>query len=338
MTPPLRFRRWLPLLGLGVVLVLTGCDRQQDTLAPKSHASTDIANLFWWMMGVSWFGLALVVALMIFAWRKAHRRPGHEVKEGEQLGFRVVIGAGIVFPIVLIAALFVIGDIFVIKVTQAPAKDATRMTIVVTGHQWWWEVRYPGTTAVTANEIHIPVRTPVRLEVKTADVIHSFWVPELNRTIDAMPGKRNAIELYADAVGRYRGQCDEFCGLQHAHMGFYVYADPPTVFRRWLANQEKPARTPGGGLAAQGKQAFMTSSCASCHTIRGTSASGYVGPDLTHVATRSTLAALTIPNDRRDLSHWIVDSQAVKPGNQMPNMHLSGDKVKALVAYLEGLN
>jgi cytochrome c oxidase subunit 2 len=289
------------------------------------------------MMGIAWFGIAVVVLLMVFAWRKAHRRPGHGEKEGEQLGFRIVIGAGIVFPIALIAALFVIADIFVIQTTEAPAKDATRLTIVVTGHQWWWEVRYPGTTAVTANEIHIPVRTPVRLEVKTADVIHSFWVPRLNRTIDTMPGRVNAIELYADAVGRYRGQCDEFCGLQHAHMGFYVYADPPAVFRRWLANQEQPARAPAGGLAAQGKQVFLTSSCANCHSIRGTSASGYVGPDLTHLQTRSTIAALTAPNTATDLAHWIVDSQSVKPGNQMPDMNLPAGKVKALVAYLEGL-
>jgi len=334
MTPGKRHGRLL--LGLGLVLVLTGCNEQQDALAPRSHAASDIASLFWWMMGIAWGGLALVVLLMVFAWRKAHRRPGHGVKEREQLGFRVVIGAGIVFPIVLIAALFVIGDIFVIQTTQAPAKSATRMTIVVTGHQWWWEVRYPGTTAVTANEIHIPVRTPVRLEVKTADVIHSFWVPRLNRTIDAMPGRRNAIELYADAAGRYRGQCDEFCGLQHAHMAFYVYADPPAKFRRWLADQEKPARAPTGGLAARGRQAFLAS-CASCHSIRGTSASGYVGPDLTHLQTRSTIAALTVPNTRAGLAHWIVDSQSVKPGNQMPNMHLPAGRLNALVAYLEGL-
>lgn len=337
MTPPTRLRRLLPLLGLGLVLVLTGCNEQQDALAPRSHASSDIASLFWWMMGIAWFGLAIVVALMIFAWRKAHRRPGHGVKEGEQLGFRVVIGAGIVFPIVLIAALFVIADIFVIKTTEAPAKDATRMTIVVTGHQWWWEARYAGTTAVVANEIHIPVRTPVRLEVQTADVIHSFWVPRLNRTIDTIPGRRNAIELYADAVGRYRGQCDEFCGLQHAHMAFYVFADPPGVFRRWLADQEKPAAT-AGGLAAQGKQVFLTSSCANCHTIRGTSASGYVGPDLTHLQTRTTIAALTMQNTRRNLARWILDSQSVKPGNQMPDMRLSGDQMNKLLAYLESLH
>jgi cytochrome c oxidase subunit 2 len=202
----------------------------------------------------------------------------------------------------------------------------------VTGHQWWWEARYPGTGAVTANEIHIPVRTPVRVEVQTADVIHSFWVPRLNRTIDTMPGKRNSIELYADAVGRYRGQCDEFCGLQHAHMAFYVIADPPAVFRRWLAAQSKPAAASGPGRAV-----FMNASCANCHSIRGTAASGDVGPDLTHLQSRSTIGALTLPNTRADLREWITDSQRVKPGNQMPDIRLKGPQLNALLDYLEAL-
>jgi cytochrome c oxidase subunit 2 len=317
-----------------VALAVAGCDRQQDALAPKSHASTDIANLFWVMMSVAFGGLALVVALMMLAWWRAHRHPGHSTKEGEELGFRVVIGAGIVMPIALIAALFVVGDIFVIKTTEAPAKGATRLTVEVIGHQWWWEVRYPGTTAVTANEIHIPARTPVRLEVHTDDVIHSFWVPRLNRTLDLIPGKHNAIELYAETPGRYRGQCDEFCGLQHAHMSFYVFADPAPVFQRWLAAQEKPA---AAGAGSAGERVFMQASCANCHTIRGTRASGYVGPDLTHLQSRTTLAALTIPNDRRDLAHWITDSQAVKPGNQMPNIDLTSGELQSLLTYLEGL-
>jgi cytochrome c oxidase subunit 2 len=333
--PPPRIRRSWALRGLVLVVAvagLAGCGNQQDALAPKSHASTDIATLFWWMMGIAWGGLVLVVAMMVFAWWRAHRRPGHETKEGEKLGFAVVIGAGVVMPIVLIAALFVVGDIFVIQTTQEPAKSATRLTIQVTGHQWWWEVRYPGTTAVTANEIHIPVRTPVRVEVTTGDVIHSFWVPRLNRTIDAMPGRRNAIELYADAVGRYRGQCDEFCGLQHAHMAFYVIADPANVFRRWLAGQSKPATASGPGKAV-----FMNASCANCHAIRGTQASSPVGPDLTHLRSRSTIGALTLPNTRADLREWITDSQHVKPGNQMPDMRLHGAQLNALLDYLESL-
>lgn len=327
----------LRLLALpACAVLLAGCDKEQNALAPESHQARDIASLFWWMMGGAWIGLALVVALLLLAWRRSHRTsPGR--KPDEKTAWYVVVGLGIALPVALIAVLFVISDLFVIKTTQAPAATSTRLTVRVIGHMWWWEVRYPGTTAVTANEIHIPMRTPVRVEVRTKDVIHSFWVPRLARTIDTIPGRTNAIELYADAVGRYRGQCDEFCGLQHAHMAFYVYADPPGVFRRWLANQAKPARAPAGKLAARGRADFLGGSCATCHAIRGTSATANVGPDLTHLASRTTLAALTIPNDRAHLSYWIGHSQQVKPGNQMPDMHLSGAQVRALTTYLEGL-
>ncbi len=329
------------VLGAPAVLLLAGCSDKQNALAPESHQSRDIASLFWWMMGGAWIGLAVVVALLLLAWRRSGRRGvGSETggeKPGERLGWYVVVGAGIALPIVLLITIFVISDLFVIRTTQAPATNATKLTVLVTGHQWWWEVRYPGTRAVTANEIHIPVRTPVRVEVRTADVIHSFWVPELNRKIDTIPGKTNAIELYADAVGRYRGQCAEFCGLQHAHMGVAVIADPSATFRRWLARQGRPAAAPTSALASAGRDAFLDGACSSCHAIRGTSADSDVGPDLTHVAGRQTLAALTIPNTRADLAGWIRNSQHVKRGNLMPNLRLSDSQVRAVVAYLEGL-
>jgi cytochrome c oxidase subunit II len=324
------------------VVPLAGCGDGSDSLDAHSHQAKDIASLFWWMMGGAWLGLGLVVGLLFWSWKRRKRRGwGDDVegdKPGEKRSWYAVIGLGIVLPIIVVSALFVIGDLFVIKTTQAPASTATRMTIRVIGHQWWWEVRYAGTNAVTANEIHIPVRTPVRVVVSTADVIHSFWVPELNRKIDTIPGRPNAIELDALQTGRYRGQCAEFCGLQHAHMAMYVFVDPPDVFRRWLAREEKPASSPSdGGLASQGERLFLNGPCSSCHAIRGTDATGFVGPDLTHVASRSTLAALTIPNDTESLREWIADSQHVKPGNLMPNFRVSGSKLDALVAYLEGL-
>jgi cytochrome c oxidase subunit II len=329
------------LLLAPTALLLAGCGRTQNALAPESHQSRDIASLFWWMMGGAWIGLALVVGLLLLSWKRAGRRGiGSDTegqKPGEKVGWYVVVGAGIVLPIVLLATLFAISDLFVIRTTQAPAANATRLTVVVTGHQWWWEVRYPGTPAVTANEIHIPVRTPVRVEVRTHDVIHSFWVPQLNRKMDTIPGRTNAIELFADAVGRYRGQCSEFCGLQHAHMGLYVFADPPAAFRRWLADQSRPAAAPGSALARTGRDAFLGGSCSSCHTIRGTSADGFVGPDLTHVGRRTTLAALTIPNTPAQLAGWIRDSQHVKPGSKMPDLGLPDSQVRSLVAYLDGL-
>jgi len=333
----------------GAVLVLSACalalsgcgDDSQSSLAPESHQAKDIATLFWWMTGVAFFGLALVVALLLWSWKRRNRRGlGRDnagTKPGERAGWSVVVGAGIAMPIVVVSALFVVSDVFVIQTTDAPASNATRLTVEVTGHDWWWEVRYPGTGVVTANEIHIPVRTPVRVEVRTADVIHSFWVPRLNRKIDTIPGRTNAIELYADRVGRYRGQCAEFCGLQHAHMAMYVFAEPRPVFRRWLAREAKPAARPTGALARQGEQLFLGGSCSTCHAIRGTDARGYTGPDLTHLQSRTTLGALTVPNGEGYLARWITDSQHFKPGNQMPDVPLTGRRLRALLAYLRGL-
>jgi cytochrome c oxidase subunit 2 len=336
------------VLGTGACLLatatlLSGCgDKAQNALAPASHQSQDIASLFWWMMAVAWVGLGVVVALLLLAWKRRNRRGAagdtQGSKPGERVGWIVVLTGGVVVPILLISALFVISDLFVIKTTEAPAAGSTERTIFVIGHQWWWEVRYPGTTAVTANEIHIPVRTPVRVKVRSADVIHSFWVPRLNRKIDTLPGRTNAIELYADATGRYRGECAEFCGLQHAHMGLWVYADPPAKFARWLAAESKPAAVPSGALASAGRDEFLNGACADCHEIRGTRASGDVGPDLTHVASRQTLAALRIPNQTSYLHDWIRDSQRFKPGNRMPSFgELSDRELDGLVAYLEGL-
>jgi len=324
-------------LGLAA-LPLAGCGETQNALAPESHQSRDIASLFWWMMGGAWLGLALVVALLAWSWkRRARRGFGDDTsgpKPGERVGWYVVVGAGIAMPIAVVAALFVISDVFVIQTTQAPAGTLKTLTVLVSGHQWWWEVRYPGTRVVTANEIHIPVRTPVRVEVQSSDVIHSFWVPRLNRKIDMIPGRTNSIELYADAAGRYRGQCSEFCGLQHAHMALYVFADPPQVFRRWLARQGQPARAPTGAQAQAGERAFLDGACSTCHTIRGTSARAGVGPDLTHVAGRTTLAALALPNTRAALERWLSEPQQVKPGTRMPDLGLTHRELGDLVAYL----
>jgi cytochrome c oxidase subunit 2 len=291
------------------------------------------------MMGGAWIGLAVVVGLLVIAWRRRRSGPASRAaeKKAERRGWFLVIGAGMALPIAVISALFVISDVFVIRTTQAPAASATRLTVLVTGHQWWWEFRYQGTRAVTANELHIPVRTPVRVEVRTADVIHSFWVPQLNRKIDAIPGRTNSIEFDADAVGSYRGQCAEFCGVQHAHMAVNVIAEPADKFRQWLGSQARPAAAPRSPAARRGQELFTSAGCQSCHTIRGTAAAGDVGPDLTHLAARNTLGALTVPNTREYLRSWITGSQEVKPGNQMPDLDLAPDRLDDLVAYLQGL-
>jgi cytochrome c oxidase subunit 2 len=328
----------LVLSGVCSVSTVSGCGGNgQSALDPRSGPAHSISVLWWWMLVAATVVFLGAVGLIALAFLR-RRRPGAPVvgeREGFNLGMVTLFGIGI--PMVALIALFVIANFVVMPDTDAPAASSTALTIEVTGNQWFWQVRYPGTSVVTANEIHIPARTRVDVIATTADVIHSFWVPELNRKIDMIPGRRNRVLLYADRPGRYRGQCAEYCGPQHAHMSMYVFADPPDRFRSWLAAQGRPSRPPASAGAQAGEQAFLANQCASCHTIRGTSARGRVGPDLTHVASRTTLAALTIPNDPSALADWIRDPQHIKPGNRMPALHLSAPTVRALVAYLESL-
>jgi cytochrome c oxidase subunit II len=316
------------------VLLLAGCGNQ-NSLSPAGKPAKHISKLFWIMMTGAWMGFAVIVGLLTLGW--VHRRKEGFFGKGEKFGTGLVIGLGIATPIVVLITLFVYSDIFVINSTAAPTPGSTRMNIDVVGHQWFWEVRYPGTQAVTANEIHIPVRTRVGVVGTTRDVIHSFWVPELNRKIDLIPGRVNRVLLDADRAGTFRGQCAEFCGIQHANMGVYVFAQPPGKFRRWLAIQSRPARAPATPLERRGRQVFVSHACAGCHTIRGTSAAGKIGPDLTHFASRTTLGALTVPNNATELAQWIRNPQTIKPGVKMPSLPLTGRDVQGLVDYLQSL-
>ena len=322
-----------PLLGFGAVLLLAGCgSNRQSTLSPHSKAAGEVATLWWVMLVGAWILFAVVVLLLGVAVlrRRTAGRPGDTRSK------RLILLGGVVAPIVVLSALFGLA-VRTLPATSAPKEGGAALTVLVIAHQWFWEVRYPGTDAVTANEIHVPARTPVRLEVRTDDVIHSFWVPELNRKIDTIPGRTNAILLRADRVGVYRGQCAEFCGLQHANMAFYVFADPPARFRAWLADQARPAHASPSAQTQAGLRVFLDQGCAACHTIRGTPADGDVGPDLTHLASRTTLAALTIPNRPGYLAGWILDPQHVKPGNKMPALELNGTQLRSLLDYLTGL-
>jgi cytochrome c oxidase subunit 2 len=277
------------------------------------------------------------VALLTIGWFRRGEPGLPFFGESERANLGLVIAFGMGIPIVVLVALFIVSDLYVLGKTDAPASGSTSLTVKVVGHQWWWEARYPASGVVTANEIHIPARTPVNLVARTADVIHSFWVPELNRKIDMIPGQTNRIELYAEEPGSYRGQCAEFCGLQHAHMALRVIAEPRPEFEQWLAASEQPAPEPVGAEASLGRQVFMENACASCHTIAGTAAQGTVGPNLTHVASRKTLAALTIANNRRELGRWIRNPQEIKPGAKMPGLELSNSQFHAIVAYLSEL-
>src|SRR3954447_14657884 len=292
------------VLAGGAALLLGGCG-EQSALDPRSKPSREIATLWWWMLGAAGVVLGGALFLLLLAWVR-RRTPGLPLLgRHEKLTTALVVVFGIVIPLGTNVAVFVVANFVVAKATTAPEPGSTRMTVAVVGHQFFWEVRYPSAQVVTANEIHIPVGTRVNVTARTADVIHSFWVPQLNRKIDMIPGHTNRVLLEAQRPGRYRGQCAEFCGPQHAHMAMYVYAAPPQRFRAWLAANGRPRRAPTAPAAVRGERVFLANACAQCHTIRGTTAAGDIGPDLTHLASRSTLAALTLRNTPAQLARWI---------------------------------
>lgn len=302
-----------------------------------SKQSHDIDLLWWWMLAAAALVFFGALALLGIAWVRRDTRGLPVFGERESAAELMVLIFGIAIPAVALVVLFAISDVYMVGQTSPPDPRTTAMTIDVIAHQWWWEVKYPGTDVVTANEIHIPVNTRVNVVATTGDVIHSLWVPELARKIDTIPGYRNRILFDASRVGVYRGQCSQYCGFEHAHMALKVFVQPHGAYASWLHGQEKPARTPLTAMQASGEQVFMHSQCASCHTIAGTQARGAVGPNLTHLGSRTSLAADTLSNSPKNLADWIRNPQAIKPGVVMPDLGLSRKDVKEVVAYLESL-
>ncbi|WP_310963397.1 cytochrome c oxidase subunit II [Nocardioides terrisoli] len=328
-------RRAAVLIGLTVaVSALSGCEhRSPSTLQPEGPKASIAAESWWLLFAVAAFVCLVVIAMTLLAvvFRRRGRNP--EVKQGD--GKRYVLVLGVIIPGIVFAATFALSVTDLVK-TSSPAEHPA-MTVDVIGHRWWWEFRYDGTRAVTANELHVPVGTPIELRLRSDDVIHSFWVPKIMPKMDVFPHRINQTWVTVDRVGRFQGECAEYCGLQHAHMGFEVVAQPRDSFRSWLADQSNDATAPATAEEHRGMEVFTTGSCATCHTIRGTSAAGTIGPDLTHLATRDRLAGGAIPNDIGHLSGWVADSQAVKPGNRMPPQRLSPADLHAVVTYLESL-
>jgi cytochrome c oxidase subunit 2 len=280
----------------------------------------------------------LVVAALLAATlrRRAGEGPHHPARE-RRMRTAVLAATSATVAVLLLfsVANFAIGR----QLTAAPGGEA--LQIRVTGRQWWWEVEYRDSIAsnwaTTANEIHVPVGRPVVVELRSADVIHGFWIPNLGVKRDLIPGETTSIWFQADAPGVYRGQCAEFCGHQHAKMALLVVAEPADSFAGWLARQRDSASTPADSLARRGQEVFLASSCVMCHAIQGTPAGSRVGPNLTHLAGRGTLAAGTLPNTRGNLAGWILDPQRIKPGVRMPPNEIAPDDLHALLAYLEGL-
>lgn len=320
-------------LALVSVFSLTACTGPGSILDPRGPGARTVEGLWWLLFWISVAVLLVVLALLGYSLRRRPRPPTDNPETPGSTpawGRPFVIITGFVVPaIILIAVLAVsLGDLAALS-----GFGPGRTRVEVTGHMWWWAVRYPN-GAVTANEIHIPVGEPVEFELTSADVIHSFWIPTLHPKRDMIPGRSNLLTLQADEPGRYWGACAEFCGLQHARMVVYVVADPE--FDQWLEVQRSPAVEPSGN-AERGREVFLESTCVGCHTIRGTPADATLGPDLTHLADREKLFAGVVDNTRENLERLITDPQSVKPGVAMPPTSLEESDLEALLDYLESL-
>ncbi|MFI9528556.1 cytochrome c oxidase subunit II [Micromonospora rosaria] len=318
---------------LGGVLALTGCaGGAPSALDPAGTGAGRVADLWWVLFWISMAVFAEVMVLLVWALVFRRRRDAR-VRHGQPLRFVAIAGAGI--PLVILVTVYALGLRDLVALGDGPGPEAT--TIEVTGHRWWWEVRVPGVAGATANELHIPVGEKVRIRLRTADVLHSFWVPQLMPKTDLIAGEVRETWLQTDRAGTYRGQCAEYCGTQHAHMAFLVVAEPRREFDAWLSQLGSPAARPQTDAQRRGQEAFEQGSCAGCHTIRGTGADGRIGPDLSDVGSRWSIGAGAVSNDGGHLGGWIANSQTVKPGNFMPPQPVDAQRLPDLIAYLQSL-
>ncbi len=337
-------------LALTLPLLLVGCQNAPSTLRGAGRAATEINQLWWFMLVAGSIIYIGVMGLLVMAYRRrAHTEPTTDPIDPDQMldestalatgankqGTRMIVLGGIVMPIVVLTAVYAFTVETLLAISSQRTADLP--TIEVIGHQWWWEVQYPEQGVVTANEIYIPAGEPVQFILTSVDVNHSFWVPELHGKLDMIPGRVNRFWIDATEPGVYRGICAEFCGIQHANMYFLVVALPPAEYATWLSTQQQPLAPPPDQMAEIGQQIFLDSGCGACHAIAGTAAAGDLGPDLTNLAERRTLAAGVIENNEANLREWLLHPQQTKPGSLMPATILPDDQFDALVAYLQTL-
>lgn len=321
----------------GAALAMAGCNAPLSMFSTATDDAERVSWLGWFMIVLSGLIFVGVMITMIIAMLRNRRRNAVDVDLSDP-GAGWIVWGGAVMPGVALIATFVVS---MAALGHFPGSKPV-VTIHVTGHQWWWQLDYEFPDLPdqfrTANEIHIPVGRPVRLLLTTGDVIHSFWVPQLQGKLDLIPGDTNDLRIVAKRAGTYAGVCAEFCGAQHAHMGLTVVAEAPEQFQQWAAHQLQPGATPTDSVTQLGQKLFAGGPCSLCHTVRGTPALGSVAPDLTHVGSRLTIAAGTLPNTLGNVEGWIANAQSLKPGTKMPTITTySGPELRAVAAYVESL-
>lgn len=336
-----RISRGLSRAILVLAPLVSSCDSPYSTFRPGGGDAQMLYTLGLWLCGIALL-ITLGMAILV-VWGALRRRGSldEHLPVGIDGGKRWILIGGLAIPGVALSALFVV-TLLALGPFSGDADEAD-LELEVIAHRWWWEVNYvtagaPSEDFVTANEIHIPVGRRVGITLRSADVIHSFWVPRLHGKLDAIPGIENRLVLQADEPGTYHGQCAEYCGGQHAFMHFLIVAQAEEEYEAWAARQRQPAVTPQDPVLARGLAAFEQHACSSCHRVRGTEARGTNGPDLTHFGSRMTIGAGIMPNNRPRLQAWIVDAQAIKPGINMPTLtEFDGPTIDALASYLESL-
>lgn len=324
-------RFWLgaaALIGAGT----SGCQGVQSALDPAGEQAEHLARVFWWTTGGSLAIWLIVIGIVLYAVYTPERRDLTGAR-------RLIVWGGLVIPTVLLTVVLSYGLALIPRFVDP--STPSQLTVEVTGEQYWWRVRYPresGPPIELANEIRLPVGEEVDFFLNSTDVIHSFWIPSLGGKVDMIPGRQTRLRLSPKRTGTFRGVCAEYCGASHAWMAFSVVVQERADFERWLAAQAAPAAEPREPIAREGREVLFANGCGACHSLRGTPADGVVGPDLTHVGGRASLAAGVLPNQATDFGRWIAATDQLKPGVHMPAFGmLSAPELRALAAYLESL-
>jgi cytochrome c oxidase subunit 2 len=320
-----------------LALPILGCGGNQSMFNPQGPAARHIATLGWWMMAICL--LVYLAVLAVLAWAIVRRRAPIDDAPDTERRLTSMIAGGVGLTAAILVGFTAFSGAVGRGLTSPSGPGA--VTIDAIGHQWWWDFQYrdvsPSDFVTSPNELHLPIGVPVVVRAQSRDVIHSFWVPNLHGKRDLIPGQITSFWIQADTASVYRGQCAEFCGHQHAKMAFTVVAEPPEAFQKWIQRQRQSAPEPATDQQRRGRDLFLGSTCVTCHTIRGTDAGSRVGPELTHVASRKTLAAGTLANTREHLRQWVANAQAIKPGVRMPPSAFSSESLDALISYLRSL-